>query len=135
MTTLVWHNSHELNPPSPVKLCLKCVISDHHIDYEKYIEAECKPSGYFFKGRNEPNKPLHLMGKVILPRPDFTTVQHLAKFYTQAWCGCGNTNFSLGYSLARYQWSGLFCIACDTENVTGKEHCHCGACGGICQVG
>ncbi len=138
MTTLSWHKSHELKTDTPIKLCVKCGISDHHLGCKPFLEAECKPSGYFFQGHyktGQPNTPMHLMDREVRPSPNASTIQKLAKFYTEDWCTCGDNSFSVGYSLARYSYSGLFCIRCDTENVTSREHCHCAACGGICQTG
>lgn len=141
-TKILWHESHNTvsSPGStksdPLFACKTCGVSNGRGD----THEPCKPSGYFSKSFQGTLHPFYLRGRgdeEVQPMPDRDILARLKQFYTKEWCKCddGAGEFSIGYNLCRLQYFGLFCIACDSQTITGSQHCHCGACGGITQTG
>lgn len=137
-----WHPSHKVETPREgEEHCVKCGIrlgKDRLDDYSEYAPEPCNPS-HWHKYTNRDGTvelvPYFIPPGEIFPMPSPAELRKLRSFWRPGWCTCIDSYFGIGYDLARHRGAGDFCIACDSEFITSKHHCHCPVCGGINQVG
>ena len=137
-----WHSSHQVfTPREGEEHCTKCGL---HVgkgmlyDHSEYAPQPCNPS-HWHKYTNRDGitelSPYFIPPGELIPMPPPKQLRKLRKFWKPHWCICDPGHFSVGYRLARHRDAGDFCIACDSEFITSKHHCHCAICGGVDQVG
>lgn len=130
----MWHSTHTIKKQEHLPdHCTRCGlwldIGEHSdntregYNYNEIALEPCRGARYFGRGGHPLFIPYDLPPKLKMP-----------KFWKGIWCNC-RVSISIGYDLARWRYTGLFCHACDSEYITSKEHCHCAVCGGVCQVG
>lgn len=132
MDAIKWHKTHnvEVRDGGRQEKCIRCGLYGMTTPFPGIAEEEC-PGPSPLLGRD---------GKRVWINPEymdeFMRLRNVVikKFWTKRWCQCDEA-ISIGYQLARYQYNGLSCMACDRPGFAGFQHCHCARCGAICQTG
>ena len=131
--TIKWHASHnvEVSDGGRSEKCIRCGFYGMAAPFKGHAEEKCQG----------PSPLLGRTGKRVFIEPDqmgyFMERRNIvskSKFWKKEWCQC-EVPISVGYSLARYEFVGISCIACDRPGFAGYQHCHCATCGAICQTG